>query len=145
MNAPELDDWQFGRLHWHDDEGFYAGEVSWTPRLKVRLAIYGHDVQHGVIPERARTIFNAIQQRENEYKSEGSLEALDVFNDRRAASGTWPECHAVDLQTLNNFTVLLAVEIDTDGDSQLQYVSSMGPLLRLHISPDLSLKETYLE
>ena len=148
MGATEIQDWQFGQLHWEDGWGWCAENVEWMSGQTIDLCIQTELTESNTIPERARTIFNTLRDREKEFKSLAARDLLNSFNENICSADvdedSRPEGWPFNTESFINLLGLWWVSIDTDGESELQYITGM-PLLRVIISPDLSFMEAFFD
>jgi hypothetical protein len=76
MGATEIQDWQFYQLHWED---------GWGQRMStgqtIDLCLQTELTESNAIPERTRTFFKALRDRENEFVSVAAQDMLDGFNE----------------------------------------------------------------
>jgi len=153
MHITDIQDWQFGQLTWEEGGWGYWGwctqNVEWIAGLTVGLCIHTVLNESNAIPERARTIFNNLRDREDEFKSLATRDLLDVFNETMCSAdddddSIYDEC-PFNTESFINLLGLCWVYIDTDGESELQYMTYGGPLFRVIVSSDLSFKEALFD
>ncbi|MEI6068126.1 MAG: hypothetical protein WCP96_12350 [Methylococcaceae bacterium] len=148
MHTTEIQDLQFGILRWYDHWGWCAEKVEWIPGLMVPLCIRTEPTESNTIPECAKTIFNTLRDREKQYLSlAAQRDMLDCYNEIWSDDDEafWPDGWPVDANNFINLLRLYSVFIDIAGESELQYTTDGGPLLRVFISPDLSFKEALFD
>lgn len=145
MGATEIQDWQFGQLHCKDGWGWCAENVEWMSGQTINLCIRTELTETNTIPERTRTFFNALRNREKEFMSVAAQDMLDGFNEIEEDSddpNDRPEGWPFTVQTIIDDMSLYWVMIDPDDDSELQYLT-WGPLIRVIIAPDLEYQEAF--
>lgn len=100
------------------------------------------------VPELYLTIFNNLRDREDEFKSLAARDLLDAFNENMCSADddddSRPDECPFNTESFINLLGLWWVYIDTDGESELQYITGT-PLVRVIVSPDLSFKEAFFD
>ena len=145
MNAIDIRDWQFGLMLWNERLKLYEAKVGWTPGIIIDLWIYTHGAELNTIIERSRNIFNSLRKRKDEYPPLAAQKLLDPYNDVFDDLNDKPEEWPFDAQYLINHMTLISVAIDLNGESELDYNSDGGPLVRVTVSPDLSFKDALFD
>lgn len=148
MDVTDIQDRQFGLLRWKDHWGWCADNVEWSPGLKIDLCINAELTESNTISDHVKNIFNTLRDRENEYKSLAARDLLDVFNslmvddeDNRPDGWPFDATYLINLMTLKWVYIVL----DAGADSELQYWTYEGPILRVFISHDLCFKEALFD
>jgi hypothetical protein len=142
MHPSEIQDWQFGQLRWERGWGWCSRAVEWKSGLSVGMAVQADLTESNTLPKQAREMFDALRTQESDFVSlaaemllEGLNEIMENFDD-----ADWP----ADSQSFADHIRLWWVSVSPDDESELQYVTG-GPLLRIIISPDLTLADAFLD
>jgi len=148
MHVTEIQDRHFGRLCWDATWGWRTEEAEWTPGFLIGLCIRTELSESDTIPECVRAIYARLRDQENAFRTLAARSLVDAFNaiwSEDDADNSRPDGWPLDAQSFASSLRLLSVFIGLDRESELQYATDGGPLLRVFVLPDLSFKEAFLD
>jgi hypothetical protein len=146
MNMNEIKDWQFGSLRREDNSDLFKADVEWTPGLTIELWIHTDSTEFNTWIEPSRRIFDSLWDQKERFPGFVASKLLDTFNELFEDSDKKPvDPYPIDAQSFIDHIALNGIEIYTNGESILTYLTFGGPLIRVTVSPDLNFRDAVFD
>jgi len=142
-NKNIIEDENLGVLAYQDGWGWCAKSFAWSNSQQISVCISDDYVIDSTVSENARNFLNLLQENELTILNQ-ALDKLDCYELINEWIAEGDQSAVVDGTSFLMHSVLDWVFINANGDSELQYVSG-GPLLRINVSQDLTISDTYFD